>query len=350
MYLLWLLIPCVYSFIRTNEKIYSSKNTELKISKYNLHKKISTGIHESVKSWFIKRAEKNGINWKGLVSKYEDKNTMLALKMWKKKKENTFIEYPKYYLKNFHGYENGNLEWKSATELEAATKSVSCTYWEGVDGYTSENWMRYNVTEKINYYLNKHNIYIDKIVDFGCSIGISTEYLFLSYPTKQIIGIDLSPYFIAVASHRNNKLQYDINYLHENIENTTLDSNVCDMVTCMFVLHEVPKDISIKIIQEAHRILKPNGVLVLVDLDQEKLKKTLSITNFRLWAFETTEPHIQQYYNNNLIELLYSNGFGSIESYSNDPMNTIFISRKMDFKQVLQYITPKINDFNLVCC
>jgi ubiquinone/menaquinone biosynthesis C-methylase UbiE len=323
---------------------------ELKISEFNLHKKISNRIHESVKSWFIERAEKNGINWKTLVSTYEDENTKLALKMWKKEKENTFIEYPNYYLKKFHGYENGNLEWKSATELEAATKSVSCTYWEGVDGYTCEDWMRYNVTDKINYYLNKHNIYIEKIVDFGCSIGISTEYLFLSYPTKQIIGIDLSPYFIAVASYRNNKLQFGINYLHENIENTKLDNNLCDMVTCMFVLHEVPKDISIKIIQEAHRILKPNGVFVLVDLDQEKLKKSVSTNNFRLWAFETTEPHIQEYYNNDLNELLCNNGFGNIECYSNDPMNTILISRKMDFKLVIQYIKPNVNDFNLVVC
>lgn len=350
MHLLWLLIPSVYSFIRTNQKIYSLKNMELKISKFNLHKKISNGIHESVKSWFIERAEKNGIDWKRLVSTYEDENTMLALNMWKKRKENIFIEYPDYYLKKFHGYENGNLEWKAATELEAATKSISCTYWEGVDAYTSEKWMRHNVTENINFYLNKHNIVVHNIADFGCSIGISTEYLFLSYPTKEITGIDLSPYFIAIASHRNDKLNFGIKYLHQNIENTTLNSNSYDMITCMFVLHEVPEDISQKIIKEAHRMLKPNGVFVVVDLDQFKIKDTHSTNKFIQWAFETTEPHIQDYYNNDIKDQLSINGFGSIELYSNDPMNNVWISKKIDMVHDLQYIKPKYSHFMLVAC
>ena len=34
------------------------------------------------------------------------------------------MEYPWYYVKPFHGYDEGNLSWRAAHELEAATQSM----------------------------------------------------------------------------------------------------------------------------------------------------------------------------------------------------------------------------------
>ena len=39
--------------------------------------------------------------------------------------ENANISYPDYYLKDFHAYDGGNLNWKAAFEIESATSSLS---------------------------------------------------------------------------------------------------------------------------------------------------------------------------------------------------------------------------------
>ena len=37
------------------------------------------------------------------------------------------------------------------------------------------------------------------VVDVGCSTGISTRWLAAQFPEAEITGLDLSPYFLAVA-------------------------------------------------------------------------------------------------------------------------------------------------------
>ncbi len=43
------------------------------------------------------------------------------------------------------------------------------------------------------------------IVDLGCSVGMSTFAMQKTYPNASITGVDLSPYFLAVANYRMQK-------------------------------------------------------------------------------------------------------------------------------------------------
>ncbi len=40
------------------------------------------------------------------------------------------------------------------------------------------------------------------ILDLGCSVGVSTQWLACVFPDANILGADLSPYFLAVAELR----------------------------------------------------------------------------------------------------------------------------------------------------
>ena len=49
----------------------------------------------------------------------------MQLKELKEQLENPDISYPDYYLKKFHAYEAGNLDWQAVCELEPATAATA---------------------------------------------------------------------------------------------------------------------------------------------------------------------------------------------------------------------------------
>ena len=124
------------------------------------------------------------------------------------------FEYPEYYTKPFHGYDDGNMNWKAAMEAEAATLSIAAGYWDKVDPYEASVWMRQNITENIkSYFQNTYDwaFQIERgfprnVLDIGCSTGISTCYLKENMPHyTSTYGIDLSPYFLSVGTHFSNE-------------------------------------------------------------------------------------------------------------------------------------------------
>ena len=199
-----------------------------------------------------------------------------------------------------------------------------------ISRYTITNTLSY---EKLGNFFsnNEENERImlpDKILDIGCSFGISSEYLKQHFTESMITGVDLSPYFLAIASFRNNRTSNDIQYVHANAEDMPFDSNTYDKIFIQYLFHEMPESAIQNVVKETFRLLKPGGILAIVDLEPKNLNEKLSINIFRKWAFEVTEPHIFAYYKTNLTSLLDSFGFRNIESKKNDPINTIILAQK----------------------
>ena len=167
---------------------------------------MSKTFKHSARNWFIKRAEKKGIPWNNLTQYYKQPNINENIKAnFNNLKKQT--SYPNYYIKSFHGYDDGNLNWLAAIENEASTLSMSSNYWEHETVENSANYIRNNFTQSIDRYnSNNKKIYYNDVLDIGCSIGISTNSL-LSLPLiKNLYGIDLSPYFISVAQLKYNNV------------------------------------------------------------------------------------------------------------------------------------------------
>lgn len=288
-------------------------------------------MKENARNWFVNRAIRKGIPWNELYKKYNEVEE--KLKYYKNIKENKEISYPPYFLKPFHGYENGNMNWKAAEEAESATLSIAAGYWENVDPYTAQDWMRYNISENIKKYFSSvqgdKKGFPNKVLDMGCSTGISTCFLKKTLPVgTEINGIDLSPYFIAVADYYSDDFNLGIQYYHENAEHTNFKSKSFDFVTSNFLFHELPENAAKNIIEESYRLLNNNGVIAIVDIDPSNLNAQLSGNMFRKWAFEVTEPHIYNYYKRDTIKMLREAGFVNIRKNSNDPLNSIWFGTK----------------------
>ena len=286
---------------------------------------INIDVKQYARKWFIKRAEASGIPWTELTQKYV--NQKEVLEEIKKTIEHKNMDYPSYYLKPFHGYNDGNLNWDAAYELEAATMSISVNYWPNVHPVTSEKWLRENCSKIIDNYYFMQNLPFapESVVDLGCSIGISTKYLQKQFSSSaKIYGVDLSPYFLSVAKYLNP----DVSFYHGKGEELSMfDDYSVDFISCSFLFHEVPSLERCAIFDEIYRKLKPNGVLHIIDLDPVQLKNRLIVNNFRRWAFESTEPHIVNYYDNDL-ESDLKRRFRNLVMTQNDPLNRVWMCMK----------------------
>ena len=81
----------------------------------------------------IKRAKSIGVDWHEEVKHLRSRGTKLDFApVWERELEqiqNPDLIYPDYYLKPFHAYEQGNLSWQAATEVEVAAKAVHSQLW-----------------------------------------------------------------------------------------------------------------------------------------------------------------------------------------------------------------------------
>lgn len=280
--------------------------------------KLSDPVKNYARNWFVKRAETKGIPWTERVNYHTSKKD-LYYSLYKSI-ENETINYPYYYTMPFHGYDQGNLNWDAAYEIESSTMSMTSNYWENTDYATSSKYTRNNFTTFINKYIG---VKPKKILDVGCSTGISTSALLEKFTGSEMHAVDLSPYFLSIAKN----CLPNVELLHANAENMPYKSNTFDIVCLSYILHEVPITNTLNIIKECHRILKPNGTIAIVDLDPEKLNLYLQ-NPFRKWAFDSTEPHIQDFYNTNLSNILLGTNFDKITLNDLGPLNTIILASK----------------------
>lgn len=321
-----------------------------KVPKTTNWNQLQFSIKENARNWFVKRAIRSGIPWNDLYQENVDNYDLIE--KCKQRIENKNIQYPEYFLKPFHGYDAGNMNWKAAQEAEAATLSISSRYWDDVTPLKAQEWMRNNITQNIYNYMKELNegvLYAPrKALDVGCSIGISTEYLQDAFPKESaVFGLDLSPYFLGIADYRSYNQNRQIQYVHANAEKTNFNSLTFDLIVCNFIFHELPQDAATNILKEMYRILNKNGILVIIDIDPNYLDKTLNQNIFRKWAFESTEPHIYNYYQRNTLEMMQNIGLKHIEKKRNDPLNSLWLGVKGDYNYMRAGKVGKLTDSQL---
>ncbi|MBC9734627.1 class I SAM-dependent methyltransferase [Nocardioides marmotae] len=98
-----------------------------------------------------------------------------------------------------------------------------------------------------------------RIVDIGCGFGKSTRPLVAKYPGAEVIGVDLAAPGLRLAHAEAEDLGLPISYVQAEGSRTGLESGSCDVVTGTMVLHEMPSDAIVAVLQEGARLLKPGG-------------------------------------------------------------------------------------------
>ncbi|MGF1588803.1 MAG: class I SAM-dependent methyltransferase [Pleurocapsa sp.] len=291
-------------------------------------KPIYSVMQHQARQVLIKTAEKNGIPWRKNCQELEQSSAQDLLTDL----TNQDIVYPDYYQVPFHAYDQGNLCWQAAYEAASATYSMALRVWkdEELTWQDAQQRLRYSFYQILAQYTPAT---MTNILDLGCSVGISTVTLHQYFAQKQdnsinTLGLDLSPYMLAVAKTTDTQ-QLISQWIHGLGESTGLAANSLDLVTMQFVIHELPRQATIKIFQEVLRILKPGGVLGIVDNNPaspviQKLPPVL----FTL--MKSTEPWSDDYYTFDVEAAIRETGFEDQTTIASDPRHRTMIGIKPD--------------------
>ncbi len=152
-----------------------------------------------------------------------------------------------------------------------------------------------------------------KILDIGCGMGLSTRAIAsevrqldnTNATTIALTGIDASHERIAMAKtkdidHATANLNECLekshpelitNYLRANAEKIPFRRKSFDLVFIMYVFHETPYRAREKILREAKRVLKPEGLLAVVDISRDYENASQSVV-------PSNETYLKEYQQN----------------------------------------------------
>lgn len=289
-------------------------------------KPIYSLMKQQARKVLIETAEKNGIPWRQTVQDFESSGIQEQLSAI----ANSDITYPDYYNVPFHAYEQGNLCWLAAFEAAPATYSMALRVWpnENLSWESAQNRLRSSFHEVLAKHGPKE---VRNILDIGCSVGISTLALHRYYDNPQqapvtTIGLDLSPYMLAVA--KNSDVDRNVGqWIHGKGEETGFPDRSFDLVTLQFLIHELPHQASRAIFHEAFRILRPEGCLAIVDNNpQSPVIQGLPPVLFAL--MKSTEPWSDDYYTFDVEAALTETGFETPITVASDPRHRTIVARK----------------------
>jgi ubiquinone/menaquinone biosynthesis C-methylase UbiE len=235
---------------------------------------------------------------------------------------------PVYYRAPFHAYNEGNLCWMAACEAEQATDAMALRVWPGEQLQPAEAQARLRsaITAAIEPSLSGP---VQDALDIGCSVGVSTQALVSWLRQRQteparVSGLDLSPHMLAVAQVRDPHGQVQA-WHHAAAERTGLPGASFDLITLQFVCHELPASATRAVLAEAARLLRPGGVIALVDQDPD------SAVIRRLPApiatlLKSTEPYLEDYFRLDLPQALSQAGFRGIRREACDPRHRVLVA------------------------
>lgn len=107
------------------------------------------------------------------------------------------------------------------------------------------------------------NLQAPKILDIGCGTGQFPEVLYHAMPGAQVFGLDLVRGMLEGGLGRWNTYQQRVIPVQGDSEKLPFADGTFDVLTCANSFHHYPNQA--QAIQEMSRVLKPGGVLMLID-------------------------------------------------------------------------------------
>jgi ubiquinone/menaquinone biosynthesis C-methylase UbiE len=163
--------------------------------------------------------------------------------------------YPAYFLQNFHYQTGGYLTEESAklydTQVEVLFSGAA-------------NAMRRQCLVPVAEFMRGRDQRKISLLDAACGTGRFVRFVKQAYPRLQVTGCDLSGPYLEEAE-RHVKPYAGVTFRQAKAEALPFADESFDIVTTIFLFHEVPPDIRRNIAREFHRVLKPGGMLVFMD-------------------------------------------------------------------------------------
>jgi ubiquinone/menaquinone biosynthesis C-methylase UbiE len=214
--------------------------------------------------------------------------------------------YPRYYLQKFHFQSDGYLSEASAERYD---HQVEVLFGGGAAA------MRRQALVPLKAALAGRPISgrdAARLLDVGCGTGRILREVKANYPRLRLTGIDLSPHYLAVA-RRELAAWSRVRFVEGAAEAMPFAEAEFDVVTCIYLFHELPPRIRRAAAAEISRVLKPGGTLIFVDslqLGDEPDYDAL----LQLFPLAFHEPYYASYLREDL-DTLWHPDFSPIERF-----------------------------------
>lgn len=162
---------------------------------------------------------------------------------------------PEYFAQDFHFQSGGYLSPQSARLYDVQVE----TLFMGAAGA-----MRRVALQPIAEHARGRDQRRMSLLDVACGTGRFLRNLRQAFPAMGMTGIDLSSAYLDEARRHLQGLR-PVSLLVGNAETMPFDTASQDIVTAIFLFHELPADVRCSISAEIARVLKPGGLFVLVD-------------------------------------------------------------------------------------
>ncbi|MBW4652114.1 MAG: class I SAM-dependent methyltransferase [Kaiparowitsia implicata GSE-PSE-MK54-09C] len=284
---------------------------------------------QRARTMMIQRAESIGVYWRQEVAALQARGgaepfsadwdaDLTAL-------TNPQVRYPDYYLTSFHAYDAGNMGWEAAMEVSVAARAVHAGIWPEVDA-AGDPRLRQSYHEVLKQHMNGTP---RQALDLGCSVGMSTVALQAAFPDAAVTGLDLSPYFLAIARYCTQQPSNPappITWVHAAAESTGLPDAAYDLVSAHLLFHELPQSAAIAILQEARRVLRPGGYLAIMDMNPASTIYA-SMPPYILTLLKSTEPYLDQYFALDIEQAICEAGFERPTLVENTPRHRTIVAQ-----------------------
>lgn len=208
-------------------------------------------------------------------------------------------QYPRYYLQNFHYQSDG---WLSDESAEAYDHQVEVLFTGGADA------MRRQALPLIANEIaaTRKNTPLE-LIDIACGTGRFLGEVLRNYPELHATALDLSRPYLQKTQRTLTDFP-ETRYLEAKAEEIPAADGRYDIATCVYLFHELPAKIRQSVAQEFARVVKPGGLLILIDSIQvgDHSPYDALLDRFPM-AFH--EPYYRNYIRNDLGRIFESAGF-----------------------------------------
>jgi ubiquinone/menaquinone biosynthesis C-methylase UbiE len=208
-------------------------------------------------------------------------------------------DYPRYYLRKFHFQTDGYLSEASAERYD---HQVEVLFGGGAAA------MRRQALVPLRAALleQKGGAGALRLLDIGCGTGEFLREVKRNYPRLAVTGLDLSAPYLAVAARRLAAWSR-VQLVEAAAEANPAADASFDIVTALYLFHELPSRVRQAVATEIRRVLKPGGTVILVDSLQTGDEPDYdALLDFFPYAFH--EPYYASYVREDL-DRLFTPGF-----------------------------------------